>query len=63
MSDKIDIMMNDGNNISVPSWALETTQKQVLAALISLGKSSENDAKFNNVMKDLNDMKMQMIYK
>lgn len=55
MSDKIDIMLNSGDNISLPSWALETTQKEVLNALIALGKSSQTDSKFDNTMRVLTE--------
>ena len=61
MSDKIDIMMNDGNNISVPSWALETTQKEVLTALIALGKTTAGGVKYENEMKNLTEKMFKQI--
>ena len=55
MSDKIDIMLNSGDNISLPSWALESTQKEVLTALIALGKTTAGGVKYENEMKALTD--------
>ena len=55
MSDKIDIMLNSGDNISLPSWALETTQKEVLTALIALGKTTAGGVKYENEMKALTE--------
>ena len=57
MSDKIDIMLNSGDNISLPSWALETTQKEVLNALIALGKTTAGGVKYENEMKALREAK------
>ena len=53
--------MNDGNNISVPSWALETTQKEVLTALIALGKTTAGGVKYENEMKNLTEKMFKQI--
>ena len=55
MSDKIDIMLNSGDNISLPSWALETTQKEVLTALIAIGRTNAGGVKYENEMKALTE--------
>ena len=53
MSDKIDIMLNSGDNISLPTWALETTQKEVLTALVALGRTNTNVVKYEKEMQTL----------
>ena len=55
MSDKIDIMLNSGDNISLPTWALETTQKEVLTALIALGRQTAGGVRYENEMKSLTE--------
>lgn len=61
MSDKIDIMLNSGDNISLPTWALETTQKDVLTALIALGKTTAGGVKYENEMKSLTEKMFKVI--
>ena len=63
MSDKIDIMLNSGDNISLPTWALESTQNEVLKALIALGRTSAGGVKYENEMKALTDKMFKEIKK
>ena len=53
--------MNDGNNISVPSWALETTQKEVLKSIIALGKTTAGGVQYENEMKNLTEKMFKQI--
>ena len=47
MSDKIDIMLNSGENISLPTWALETTQKEVLTAIMAMANATSGSRKID----------------
>ena len=55
MSDKIDIMLNSGDNISLPTWALETTQKEVVTALVALNKTMEGGRRLEAETKALTE--------
>ena len=55
MSDKIDIMLNSGDNISLPQWALESTQNEVLKALLALGAAGQMKNTNDKVLKDLTE--------
>ena len=55
MSDKIDIMLNSGDNISLPTWALETTQKEVVTALVALNKTMDGGRRLEAETKALTE--------